>query len=168
MSCLAISPCAATNSAVAFPMNFSVNDFTSSYSAASASVQAPPSPTEATNQSQEGRRCDASIAAVRGRAVALARQRATAASNAAQRRQERGRKSVKFAMDVDVDFTHPAEDYDRSSLPVAKLNFRDFAELLQIRATIRRQAEETLLEATQGRVAKGNMPAMQARGILQC
>jgi hypothetical protein len=145
-------------------MNFPVKDFAVSYSPASISVQPPPSPTESVESSSSvsSSNSDAlSVAAVRGRAVALARMRTL-------RHQERARKSVRFAMDVKVDYTHSADDYDRSSLPVAKLNFCNFAELLEIRASIRRQAEMTLLEATQGRVAKGNLPAMQARGIIRC
>ncbi|KAI8050177.1 hypothetical protein BDF22DRAFT_745505 [Syncephalis plumigaleata] len=171
MSCLAISTCAVSNTATAFPMNFPVKDFAVSYTPASISVQPPPSPTESIESSSSigSDSSDASsIAAVRGRAVALARMRTKAAINGAIPRQERVRKSVKFAMDVEVEYTHSADDYDRSSLPAAKLNFCNFAELLEIRASIRRQAEMTLLEATQGRIAKGNVPAMQARGIIRC
>ncbi|RKP08478.1 hypothetical protein THASP1DRAFT_2397, partial [Thamnocephalis sphaerospora] len=57
-------------------------------------------------------------------------------------------KSVKFAADVNVEFTHTADDYDRTAAPMAKLNFRDFAELMQVRAMVRRQAEEILREAS--------------------
>ncbi|KAI9230336.1 MAG: hypothetical protein DHS80DRAFT_28950 [Piptocephalis tieghemiana] len=51
------------------------------------------------------------------------------------------KKGVQFAPTIQVGFTHRGEDYDRSSHPPARLTFRDCAEMMQVRAILRRQAE---------------------------
>jgi hypothetical protein len=145
MSCLSVNTCTSTITA-ANVNTVNMDNYTSV--GIYAALQGPPSPTTSCNIVDR-----AALAPLHKRTPSPERRAV--------------RKSVKFSANVDVKYTHTPEDYDRTAAPMAKLNFRDFAELMQVRAMVRRQAEEIIREAAMGRVAKGNLPALRARGVVQ-
>lgn len=51
-------------------------------------------------------------------------------------------KSVRFNTDIAVVYTHSPQAYDRTSHEVATLTFKDYVELLQMRALTRRQQQQ--------------------------